>query len=124
MSETVAGTPADPTVRYTPLELDGKTYHLCFDFDAVAKAEQMTGMELLFGVDWSKITAPRLRAMLTACALKAHPEITPAQLTRHIRHKNLLKIQTALVDAWVNSTPDQEDDSQNPQAPEPSPANA
>lgn len=119
--ETVAGTPADPTVRYTKLELDGETYHLCFDFDAVAKAEEMTGMGLLFGVDWSMITAPRMRAMLCACMLKAHPKTKPQDLTKYIVHKNLLKIQTALVDAWVNSTPDEKE---SPLQPEPSPANA
>lgn len=122
-NETVAGTPADPTARYTTLKLGRQTFHLCFDFDAVAKAEQMTGMELLFGVDWSKISAPRMRAMLCACMLKAHPETKPEDLTQYIVHKNLFAIQEALVEAWVNSTPDAHEQ-ESPQQPEPSPANA
>ena len=122
LTDTVAGTPADPTVRYVPLELGGTTYQLCFDFDAIAKAEAMTGMGLLFGVDWSNVGVVRLRAMLYACMLKAQPDMTPAQLTRFVNHKNMAAIQTALIDAWINSTPDAKDD-ENPPAPEPSPAN-
>jgi hypothetical protein len=117
--ETVAGTPADPTVRYVPLTLGGKTYQLIYDFDSIARAEEMTGMELLFGVNWTKIGAKRMRAMLVACMLKAHPDIKPSELTPHITHKNILKIQTALIDAWVASTPEQEEESEaNPPQPE------
>jgi hypothetical protein len=119
---TVAGTPADPTVRYVPLELGGTTYQLCFDFDAIARAEEMTGMSLLFGVDWSRINIVRTRAMLLACMLKAQPEMTVDKLTKYITHRNMAKIQTALIDAWVNSTPE-EDENENPPEPEPSPAN-
>ena len=117
---TIAGTPADPTARYTKLELGTKTYNLCFDFDSIAKAEEMTGMELLFGVDWTKINAKRMLAMLLACALKAHPDVKPETFKRHITHRNLPKLQTALIDAWVNSTPEGEEE--NPAKPEPSPA--
>ena len=135
--EAIAGTPADPTVRYTPLALDGAKYHLCFDFHAIAKAEEMTGMELLFGVDFSKISALRLRAMLLACLLKAHPEMTLDQVTKYIVHRNIFTIQDAVSRAWVNSTPDHEEQNAaapdheeqnaaapNPPQPEPSPANA
>lgn len=118
---TVAGTPADPTARFVPLKLGGTTYQLCFDFDAIARAEEMTGMNLLFGVDWSKVNVTRVRAMLLACMLKAKPDITADKLTRYINHRNMPKIQSALIDAWVNSTPE-EDEEQNPPEPEPSPA--
>ena len=121
-TETVAGTPADPTVRYVPLKLGGTTYQLCFDFEAIAKAEEMTGMNLLFGVNWSNIGVTRVRAMLTACMLKAHPDMRPEKLTRYIEHKNIGDIQAALIKAWVNSTPDADED-ENPPEPEPSPAN-
>ena|SRR5690242_11632775 len=120
-TQTVAGTPADPTARFVPLKLGGTTYRLCFDFDAIAKAEEMTGMQLLFGVDWSRITIVRARAMLVACMLKAHPDITPEKLTKYMTHKNMPKIQNALIDAWVNSTPDA-DDEENPPQPDPAPA--
>lgn len=89
------------TPQYTTLELGGKTFQLLYDFDAVTKAEEMTGMELLFGVDWSRINAKRMRAMLCALLLTAHPETKPEDLTQYIVHKNLFKIQTAIVNAWV-----------------------
>jgi hypothetical protein len=132
-NETVAGTPADPTIKFTPLTLGGETYQLCYDFDAIAKAEAITGMALLAGVDWSNIPVTRIRAMLYASALKAHPDVKLAQFTPHIRHKNILAIQIALGDAWTESVPEKEEDeshaaedasaqnasAQNPPVPEP-----
>src|SRR4051812_13615933 len=68
----VAGTPADPTVRYTPLTLGPKTYQLAYDFDALARAEEMTGLSLLVGVNWSHIGAKQIRA-----TGQSHLEIQP-----------------------------------------------
>jgi hypothetical protein len=121
---TVSGTPADPTARYTTLELAGKTFYLCYDFDAIAKAEQLTGMPLLFGVDWSHIDAKRMRAMLCAAMLKAQPDTKPEDLTRYFTHRNVLMIQNAIIEAWLSSTPEPEEDGSktDPQTPDPSPA--
>jgi len=128
--ETVAGTTADPTIKFIPLTLGKKTYLLCYDFNAVAQAEALTGMALLAGVDWTNITALRLRAMLYACALRAQPDVQLNDFTPHIRHKNMSKIQASLFDAWTASTPEddeenasaQNDSAQNP--PQPSPETA
>lgn len=121
-TNTVAGTPADPTARFTTLEIGGKTFKLCYDFEAIAKAEELTGMALLFGVDWSHIDARRMRAMLCAAMLKAQPDTKPEQLTKFFTHQNVLKIQNAIIDAWLNSTPEAKDDDEDPQTPAPSPA--
>jgi hypothetical protein len=121
-SNTAAGTAADPTVRFTKIDLNGKTYQLVYDFDAIAQAEDLTGLPLLVGVNWHGINARRIRAMLFASLLKAHPEIKLKDVTKLITVSNLPKIETALVDAWWHSMPDQEEANENPQQPEPEPA--
>lgn len=115
--KTVAGTPADPTARFTRLELNGKSYSLVYDFDSIATAEDLTGLELLVGVNWAKINARRLRGMLYASLLKAHPEITLKDVAKLITPGNLPKIEKALVECWIASTPEREEESQNPQPP-------
>jgi hypothetical protein len=120
---TVAGTTADPTLHFTEVKLSGKTYKLIYDFDAVAKAEALTGLPLLVGVDWSKINAQRIRAMLYASVLVAHPEIKLSDITKLITVRNLPRIERALVDAWVSSTPDPDEEiNENPPQPDPDPA--
>lgn len=113
-NETVAGTTADPTIKFTPLKLGKKTYQLCYDFEAVAKAEALTGMELLIGVDWSHVSVMRARAMLYACALKAHPDIKVDEFSPYLRHRYIQQIQSALFEAWTESVPEDEG-SENPQ---------
>lgn len=122
MPETVAGTPADPTVRYTELKLNGKTYQLTYDFEAIAAAEEATGLELLVGVDWRKINARRIRAMLYASMVKAQPDIALKEIGKMITVLNLPKIESALVDCWMNSTPEKEEEPENPPKPEADPS--
>ena len=103
--ETVAGTTADPTIKFVPLKLGDKEYKLCFDFDSIAIAEERTGMSLLAGVNFTNLGVRRIRAMLYASALKANPEVTLKEFTPHIKLTNIAKIQVALADAWVESMP-------------------
>jgi hypothetical protein len=124
--ETVAGTPADPTIQFVPLTLGKKTYQLCYDFDAVAKAEDMTGLPLLAGVDWRNISIRRIAAMLYASALKADPDVTLAEFKPLIKHGSIGKIQIALAQAWVENQGDEEestasqseDSTENPPVPD------
>lgn len=124
-NETVAGTTADPTIKYVPLKLGDKEYKLCFDFDAIAIAEEKTGMALLAGVDWRHIGVRRIQAMLYASALKAQPTCTLEEFKPHIKHSTILKIQIALADCWTESTAPKlevETAEENPQSPVAAPA--
>jgi hypothetical protein len=107
---TVAGTTADPTIKFTDLTLGKKTYKLCFDFDAVALAEEKTGMALLAGVDWRNIGVRRIAVMLYASALKAQPDVTMDEFRQYINHRNIGKIQMALADSWVENQMDEDAD--------------
>jgi hypothetical protein len=115
-SKTVAGTPADPTLDFVSLELvDGTKFKLIYDFDALARAEEITGISLLFGVNWGAISAPQLRGILFASVLKAHPETKLEDLTKHINLRNHARLTIAIKDAWINSIPDAEPDADPPQ---------
>jgi hypothetical protein len=113
--ETVAGGPADPTLQFTDLIVGGKTYKLIFDFDSIAFAEAQTGIPLLVGIDWSKITAVQMRAMLYASMLRGQPQMkdNPAksleEVAKLLRPKNMIAIESALVKAWGDSTPENPD---------------
>lgn len=117
MSEqTVAGTTADPTLEFTKLEINGKTYDLIYDFEAIAQAEEETGIPLLVGVNWRRIGVRQIRAMLYASMLKAHPAVTTKMITPWIVPKNIPLITTALADAWMSSTPEIKEDEQTNEA--------
>lgn len=115
---TVAGTPADPTLAFTDLKLGNKTYKLCFDFDAIAIAEEISGMPLMAGVNFSNVGVKRVRAMLYASALKAQPEVTLKEFTRYITPVNIKKIEKALLEAWVACVEKEEtEEGENPTEP-------
>lgn len=120
---TVAGTTADPNVEYVPLKLGKREYQLCYDFDAIARAEDITGMPLLLGVDWHNMKSRELRALLYAAALKAQPDAKLADFTPYIRPAHTGAIVAALIKVWVTSNAEKEEDAENPPTPAPAPAN-
>src|SRR5947209_6002476 len=85
----------------TPLELNGKSYSLIYDFDSVVAAEELTGIGLVAGVDWSNITVRRVQAMLYASLLKMQPQITMEEIRSLITIANIAKIEKALASAWI-----------------------
>jgi hypothetical protein len=54
--------------------------------------------------------------------VKAQPDITLKEITPLIRVRNLPKIESALAEAWMNSTPDKEEEAENPPKPEADPS--
>ena len=127
--ETVAGTPADPTLDFTELKLGKKTYKLIYDFDAIARAEELTGLGLLAGIDWRNIGVRKVRGMLYASMLFAHPEIalddqtvkaTLKELTKQITPWTIGRIENALHETWISSTApkkENDEDAENPPTP-------
>lgn len=121
MNQSVAGTPADRTVRFINLELGGQEYSLIFDFNAIARAEKETGLNLLEAFNPEGMTATQFRAMLYASLLKAHPDITLEAAGDLVSLGGILRISKALGEAWSNSlAPPQE----NPPLPEQRPADS
>ena len=109
----------NPTVKYVPLEIEGETYQLAYDFNAIAVAEAECDVNLLYAIQFHNLNARQFRGLLYAALLKSKPDITIAKVSSLITAGNLDRISEALVQAWAASMPKKADE-ENPLAPEPS----
>jgi hypothetical protein len=113
----VAGTGDDPNIEFEELDLDdippsdrrdGK-WLLCFDFNAIARAEKITGLNLLQGISGflaNTATASEYIGLLYAGLLKAHPRVTPEKVGELVRLDLLQDIRIALIRAFNRSLPE------------------
>jgi hypothetical protein len=116
--KTVAGTPADPTVKFATVEIDGKTYSLAYDFNAIATAESVTGINLFKALSTlTDLTATQFRGLVYAGLLKAHPEITLEQAGSIIRFDTMVPLQEKLAEAYKNSMPEKKENPPMPVEP-------
>ncbi|HEV2324562.1 MAG TPA: hypothetical protein VGS10_11485 [Terracidiphilus sp.] len=99
-----------PTSPITYLTVDGTTYSLAFDFEAVAQAEELTGRSILTGLTSQTVSAPSInfvRAMLFACLLKHQAKMTYDEAKALVKRDNLSTIWQAVVDCYVSDCVDQ-----------------
>lgn len=106
---SVAGSAADPTVEFAVLEIDEQKYKLAWDFNALALAEEKTGVNLLDGMAGfflNTATLSQYRGLLWAAMLKAHPGTTIEQAGMLLHAHNLPDIRRALAQAYNLSLPE------------------
>src|SRR5437899_62731 len=104
---SVAGTPADPTVKYARIEIDGQAWSLTFDFNAIALAEAHTNVNLFKALgNLGDLSASQFRGLVYAGLLKAHPELTAEQAGSLIRIDTMAPLQESLAEAYINSMPE------------------
>ena len=115
----MAKTPADPIVEYVPLEIDGETYRLAYDFNAIAEAENLINVaipdpryqvNLLQGIARVLLGAPtanQLLGLLYAALRMAHPKMTMAQVAALIRIDTTEDVVNGLVRAYNASCPEE-----------------
>ncbi len=122
---SVANTPADPTLPKTKLTLHGEDYWLCYDFNALATAESLTGLNMLDSMTFQNIGVNKIRALLFAAMLKFQPKITLEQVTSLMPHPAALgeyvHIVETLAKAYFGANNVEgvvENESPNVQAPE------
>jgi hypothetical protein len=107
---TVAGIPgADPTLPNAPLALDGKTYHLCYDFNAIIAYEEKSGENILVAFEPDNMTPTKMRQLLWAGLLRENPEITLEQTGALAGYVDMARISNAIVSALLGSRPDPEE---------------
>lgn len=107
--QTVAGTSADPLVQFEKLEIDGQTYHLAYDFNAIAEAEKLVGCNLLEGIAailMHGMTAEQFRGLFYAALRKARPKMTLEQAGSLVRIDTMPDIREALLRAYNASLPE------------------
>jgi len=125
---TVADTVLDPTVKYATLEIDGTSFKLAYDFNAIAEAEKVAGCNLLLGLAKILISgadASQIRGLLYAALRKAQPKMTIDDAGTLIRIDNLVDIQNAILEAYRLSMPEAKKNEDPTEAgPEPARASA
>lgn len=104
---SVVGTPADPTLQFADLEIDGKIYKLAYSFQAIAEAEHLADCNLLDGLfSLQELTARQLRGLFHAALSMAQPKMTIEESTALIRLDTMLLIRLAIAKAYNLSIPD------------------
>jgi hypothetical protein len=95
--------PALPKVAIT---LNEAQYYLEFDFNAIAVAEEATGLNLFGTFDFTNLSVIKYRAMLFASLLKNHPKMTLERAGSFVTIHTLPEITLKLVEAWHGSRPE------------------
>jgi len=114
---SVARTPADPIIEFTPLEIDGQTYELAWDFGAIAEAEKVTGCNLLQGVAGlltNGATAGQLLGLFYAALKVAQPDITMLEASALCRIDTIPDVTRAIARAYNASLPEGQKKNENP----------
>lgn len=113
MAKKVAGTKDDPTIRFASVTIDETEYKLAYSFAALAKAEKVTGCNLLSGmVSASNILdtgfpgASVVLGLFWASLSVAHPDMTMNDAAVLIRPDTVAEIWQAVQEAQSLSSKD------------------
>jgi hypothetical protein len=126
MPRKFAQTTADPMLPRTPIEIDGKTYNMCFDFGAILEAESAyarEGHQANLLVNFRNFSFYGVR-MVFPCAVRTfHPELTWDQARALVNMGNVFDIGNAIFEAWnaaqVKKEPAKEETEEESPAPNP-----
>jgi hypothetical protein len=103
--KTVANTPIDPTTPKVKITLGGTDYFLAWDFNALALAENMTGINMLEAMTFQGVGAVKLRALFYAALLKYQPDITLEQAGSLIPlQTEATQLMQALAECYIGAT--------------------
>ena len=104
----IAGTAADPTLPKTPIEIDGETYHVCFEYAALAEAEhafELEGHEVNLLWALPNPTMYNTGVLFAAAVRTFHPELGFDGARALVNMGNVYAIVVALRDAWNKALP-------------------
>jgi len=105
--KTVAGVPGkDPTLPSVAIELQGNTYHLAYDFNAICAYEDHVGENLLIAFEPDQLTSKKLRALLWAGLLKENPDLTLQQAGALFAFPDMGRVTEAVAKALTASRPE------------------
>jgi len=107
----------NPTEPTGELKLNGETFTLFFDFNAVAEVEDQTGIPIILGLSAREVAAPRVslvRVMLWACLRPKHSDITREQASAMVTQKTTKEVWRCVLEAWSASMTEQEEAADDP----------
>ena len=98
----------DPTLPTTEIEIDGKTYRMCFDLFALAQAErdfirQGIDVDILSALPQSNLNSTLV--LFAASIHKFHPEVAFEDAQRLVTIPKSYEVRAAVVAAWNKSLP-------------------
>jgi len=111
----------DPTLPFTEIDIAGKTYKMCFDLGALAKAEdELVGLgnnaSLLMAM--VGLTFSRIRTLFAVSLHVYHPELDFETCKSWVTRDNISEVALAIHSAWNANAPDP-DPVKNPPQPAP-----
>ena len=101
--------PIQPTKKLT---IGEDAFHLIFDFDAIAEAEDLLERPILSGITKRDFDAPRInmvRAFFYASTRKHHPDVSYEQIKKMVTAKTLSLIWGVCLSAWAESMAEPEE---------------
>lgn len=91
----------NPTVPSVIVELDGKSFTLVEDFNALAQFEGATGLDALNGKSFEDMNATQFRAYLWSLMLREQPDTTLDEVGQLLRGENYPRARAAITDLTV-----------------------
>lgn len=110
-----ANTPAaiKSVLPQVKLVVDNVEYSLVYDFNAMATAEQVTGLNLLQCLSFQNINATKLRGLLYAALLRLQPDMTLEDAGNLLGSADSQDVTNAIVQAYLGSQPEPEPEPKN-----------
>jgi hypothetical protein len=102
-SPTVESQSTQPDLSRIPVEIEGKTFNLCFEFAALAEAErffQRQGHRVNLILALPNLSLESVREVFPCAARKYHPELSWEQAQALVTMQSVYPIATAIVQAW------------------------
>lgn len=96
----------DPTIPDVSVEVDGSSYRLCFDFEALARAKAMlrkAGVEvnILRCLDFREVDVDTLPLLFFAAAHRFQPELSYAEAQRAVSLRTAEGILSGIFAAYT-----------------------
>jgi hypothetical protein len=99
----------NPTLPFQTIEIDGVAYKMCFDYEALAQAEEALmrkGYEVNLLIAMIRRNFSTLRVLFAVSLMPYQPDmdfhVAQSLVTKH----NVLNILQAVDQAWAQSTPE------------------
>ena len=109
----IGNTTADPSLPKTPIAIDGKEWNLCFDYSALAEAEQALNQEGHAVNLLLSLPVPSLATVkpLFAAALRTfHPEVSFEEASAMVTLANARFVADLVCNAWMAAQAEPEPD--------------
>lgn len=103
VAPTAVTEPSALDVSKIPVEIDGATYHLCFELGELGKAETLFRRQghqfnLLFALP--SLTLENVRVVFPCAVHKHHPELTFEEAQALITISSVYNVATVIVQVW------------------------